>query len=85
MSFVQKIEKLSKPEVVAMSEKVKHDVMDLTQQLTKFKDTVSELNKSPTDDIKEMRKILYANPSYQKAAYQLLDFLRMTTRGAHEY
>lgn len=79
MSYVQKIEKLQKSKVAAMSEKLVHDLDAFTQHLLSFRKTISDLNNSEEEDLKEMKEMLKKNSNYQKAATELLDFLRMTT------
>ena len=80
MNYVQKIEKLQNNKVVAMSEKLAHDLDTITQHLISFKKTISELKHSNEQDLKEMKEKLKNNHNYQKAASELLDFLRMTTQ-----
>ena len=83
MSFIQKIEALSgKAKVIAMSEQVKNEVMDLTERLISLKKMVTELNHADETELKEIRQLLHNNHNYQKAANELLDFIKMTTRGA---
>jgi len=81
--YLQKINKLTNSRgVIAMSEQVKTELEALTERLVSLKKLVSDLNHSDESDIEEMKKILKENHNYQKVAEQLLEFLKMTTRGS---
>jgi len=83
MSYVQKIGILSKSKVVAMSEQVKNEVMTLTERLINLKKMVAELNHADEAELKEIQQLLHNNHNYQKAANELLDFLKMTMQGSN--
>ena len=83
MSYVQKIGILSKTKIVAMSEQVKNEVMTLTERLINLKKMVAELNHADETELKEIQQLLHNNQNYQKAANELLDFLKMTMQGSN--
>lgn len=78
MSYIKKIEAMTK--TIGMSDAIKSDLQKITDQIVKFHDVVTKLNHADEEDLAEMKDALYQSHSYQKAAEEFLDFIKMTRK-----